>query len=98
RIVQEALTNIARHAQTRTAEVALSSDDASLTVSIRDKGVGFDPGQQSASSGLSSMRERAELVSGTIEITSQSESGVEVIASLPLPADHPKPDNPEPHA
>jgi signal transduction histidine kinase len=60
RIVQEALTNVARHAQVPSVIVRLWSDPNMLGVQIEDYGIGFDPKTASAaSSGLTGMRERA---------------------------------------
>lgn len=83
RIVQEALTNIARHAGVDRAEVRLFADDAMLTVSIRDEGRGFDlaaPG----GSGLGGMRERAELLGGTLTVDNEPGVGVTITAELPF--------------
>jgi signal transduction histidine kinase len=64
RIVQEALTNVVRHAHARTCRVSLSLDDEKLQVEIRDDGIGLPPERQ-AGVGLTSMRERAEELGGT---------------------------------
>ena len=84
RIVQEALTNLARHAQTTDAVVQLFADDRVLTVSIRDDGVGFDPSDVRGGSGLGGMRERMELLGGTLEIDTAPGAGVRITAELPL--------------
>jgi signal transduction histidine kinase len=89
RIVQEALTNIARHAGVSEAEVSVRADDASavLTVSITDRGAGFDAHAASAaynSSGLSGMRERAMAAGGTFRLSSDAARGTQVTAQLPL--------------
>jgi PAS domain S-box-containing protein len=88
RIVQEGLTNVARHAQARSAAVLLWSDAKSLTLRIEDQGVGFDPGTKLAlgsSSGLLGMRERATLLGGRLTIESQPGSGTRLQATIPLP-------------
>jgi signal transduction histidine kinase len=86
RIVQEALTNVARHAHARNCHVRLSVDRGSgmLRVEITDDGVGI-PGERVAGVGLSSMRERAEELGGTLAVEPGSESGTRVLARLPLP-------------
>jgi PAS domain S-box-containing protein len=86
RIVQEALTNVARHAGTNAATVHLLTDGA-LIVSVRDRGRGFDPDGRragAASSGLAGMRERAALAGGTVEIESAPGAGTTIIAEFPL--------------
>jgi two-component system, NarL family, response regulator NreC len=61
RVVQEALTNVARHAEATAVTVQLLADDESLTVAIRDDRVGFDPQIRPSPGGLSGMRERVAL-------------------------------------
>lgn len=84
RIVQETLTNVARHAGSPRVVVQLFADDVALTVSIRDEGRGFDAASITRGSGLGGMRERAELLGGTFEIDANPGSGVTVTAELPL--------------
>jgi signal transduction histidine kinase len=87
RIVQEALTNVARHAHARTCLVRLSVDQGSgvLEVEITDEGIGISGGRV-AGVGLSSMRERAEELGGTLTVERGFEGGTLVLARLPLPA------------
>ena len=86
RIVQEALTNVARHAHARTCHVRLLVDRGSgvLEVEITDDGVGISGGRV-AGVGLSSMRERAEELGGTLTVERRPEGGTRVLARLPLP-------------
>jgi signal transduction histidine kinase len=85
RIVQEALTNAAKHAQARNIRVIVKRDAGpSLVVSVRDDGVGFDPASSSDGVGLSSMRERAEALGGRCEIEARPGDGCRVTAFLPL--------------
>jgi signal transduction histidine kinase len=86
RIVQEALSNIARHARTRHVEVALTAQDVALEVTVRDHGVGFNVERLRTGLGLTGMRERAELVGGSLEIESVPGAGTTVRARFPLPA------------
>lgn len=94
RIIQEALTNIARHAQATTVSVFMDRRAASVRVIVEDNGKGFDPtaqdhaanGQGRVSLGLQGMRERAALFGGTLEIESRPGEGTTVIAELPLKA------------
>jgi signal transduction histidine kinase len=84
RIVQEALTNVVRHARARTCAVSISlMPGDSLDVQVRDDGVGL-PVDGRAGVGLTSMRERAAELGGTFEITSVPGKGTCVRAGLPL--------------
>jgi signal transduction histidine kinase len=83
RIVQEALTNVVRHARARTCAVELSLDSA-LHVSIADDGVGLPTGLR-AGVGLMSMRERAEELGGRCVLESTPTAGTRISADLPLP-------------
>jgi signal transduction histidine kinase len=94
RIVQEALTNVARHAQAGICRVsiAVDSEASMMSVEITDDGVGI-PGDRVAGVGLSSMRERAEELGGTLLVGSAPEGGTRVLARLPLHhtiGEHPK--------
>ena len=87
RIVQEALTNVARHAGTRQVKVSASADAESLILQIADEGNGFDVQSSLAagrSSGLAGMRERAQLLGGSLEIQSTIGKGTIISALLPL--------------
>jgi len=90
RIIQEALTNVRKHAGTRKASVDLTvvAPDH-LRVVIADDGKGFTPGSQKNGKarplGLTSMRERAEALGGTIHVSSQPGSGTLVTATVPIP-------------
>jgi PAS domain S-box-containing protein len=87
RIVQEALTNVARHAQADHAIVQLFADEVALTVAVRDHGTGYDPSAITPGSGLGGMRERAELLGGTFEIDTLPGGGVALTAEIPLNGD-----------
>jgi signal transduction histidine kinase len=84
RVVQEALTNIARHAQAQQVWVELRQHGGEVDLFVRDDGVGFDvrtaqeQAAQGASFGLLGMRERVELAGGHIEISSTPAHGTEV--------------------
>jgi signal transduction histidine kinase len=82
RIVQEALTNVVRHAQARNCAVCLTLGDA-LDVEIKDDGVGLPLGGR-AGVGLTSMRERTAELGGTCQIASVPGQGTCVRARLPL--------------
>jgi signal transduction histidine kinase len=96
RIVQEALTNVARHAGTTAATVQLYADTTALTVSIRDPGRGFAPAVMDGGSGLRGMRERTELLGGTLDVDAAPGAGVTVTAELPLGAPVPAPEEAAP--
>ena len=82
RITQEALTNVARHAQAGHVRVGLKEEGGHLAVCIEDDGKGFDPAALGDSLGLLGMRERARLAGGTLEIAS-GPSGTTVSARVP---------------
>ena len=84
RIVQEALTNAAKHSGAGRALVEIREDDTAVHVSVRDDGVGFEPGAVTAGFGLLGMRERAELLGGTLRVDSAPAEGTTVRASLPV--------------
>jgi two-component system, NarL family, sensor histidine kinase DevS len=83
RIVQEALTNVAKHARADRVHVALQAIDGELVIAIRDDGQGFAVDQPGEGFGLTGMRERVALGGGTFEIES-SKDGTRIEARLPL--------------
>lgn len=85
RILQEALTNVARHAQARTVDIHVACDDHEMVLTIQDDGQGIQakPKGSRGSYGLLGMKERAELLGGSLEITSDPGHGVMVEAHLP---------------
>ncbi|MEP0805105.1 MAG: HAMP domain-containing protein [Chloroflexota bacterium] len=89
RIVQEALTNIARHAQAKSASILVEKRGGSVRAIVEDDGVGFDPAAQRGERhlGLLGMRERAELLGGTLTIESAPQSGTSVFIEIPLAAE-----------
>ena len=87
RIVQEALTNVARHAGVTQATVRLWVEDRTLTIQIVDTGKGFDPALASADGargGVLGMRERARLLGGNLTVESTPGGGTSVTAELPV--------------
>jgi signal transduction histidine kinase len=87
RIVQEALTNVARHAGVKEATVRLWSNGSSLGVQVEDRGAGFDSELALAgrdSSGLAGMRERALMLGGEFTLDSRPGAGTRVTVELPL--------------
>jgi PAS domain S-box-containing protein len=86
RVTQEAMQNIARHAQARNVTVRLTEEDADLVLEITDDGVGFDPGQRFPGHlGLASMRKRITDVGGVLEIDSAPGAGTRIHARAPRP-------------
>jgi two-component system sensor histidine kinase DegS len=91
RIIQEALTNVHKHARAKMAEVTMNLQPSRVSVTVKDDGQGFDVARTEANLhknknlGLLSMRERAELEKGTLEIRSQPGRGTEVKVEIALP-------------
>lgn len=90
RIVQEALTNVRKHAQAGRVEVSLAQGRERVTVTIADDGRGFDPQRISRQGvprfGLATMRERAESVGGTLDVDAVRGGGTRVRVELPVRA------------
>lgn len=87
RIIQEALTNVARHARVREASVSITLEGSRMRLVIADQGVGFDPepALRGASSGLSGMRERLRLLGGELQIQARPRGGgTRVVGLLPI--------------
>lgn len=85
RIVQEALNNTIKHAEASQALVEMVEDDGrdEVRISVKDNGHGFDPSAESGGFGLNGMRERVELLGGSIAIASSSDGGTEIQATVP---------------
>jgi signal transduction histidine kinase len=83
RVVQEALTNVAKHAHARQVKVSVEAADERLSIVIADDGRGFDAELQTGGFGLTGMRERVLVFGGALSIDS-SQSGTTVSAWLPL--------------
>jgi signal transduction histidine kinase len=85
RVVQEALTNCARHAKASNVVVSVSSEDGTVTLTVRDDGLGFQPPTNSRGGlGLLGMRERVQALEGNLEITSQVGGGTTVQVHIPV--------------
>jgi PAS domain S-box-containing protein len=85
RIVQESLTNVARHAGVSEVDARLGFEGNCLTIEVRDRGAGFDLAGVHITGGLSNMRERAALLGGRLTIESRQGRGTIVSAELPVP-------------
>jgi signal transduction histidine kinase len=83
RLVQEALTNVTKHAHAEHAKVVVSSDGARIAVEVSDDGRGFDAGAATSGFGLAGMRERVQLSGGQLTVA-PSPKGTTVRALIPL--------------
>ena len=83
RITIEALNNSLKHAQARNVKVTIRCDASAVEINVSDDGIGFDPLRaRRGGMGLRSMRERAELIGGTLEIRSSPNEGTSVIVRV----------------
>jgi two-component system, NarL family, sensor histidine kinase DevS len=84
RLVQEALTNVVKHARAEHVELAVSTEGGVLSIEVSDDGVGFDSALKPAGFGLVGIRERVELIGGRVDISSAPGRGTALRARLPL--------------
>jgi len=88
RVLQEACLNVLKHAQTDFIEVRLKRMKNRVTLSVRDYGVGFEPGRpglrESGHFGLLAMQERVELMDGRFRLISRPHSGTLIVALIPI--------------
>jgi PAS domain S-box-containing protein len=87
RAVQELLFNVVKHAGAKSARVVLSTSGKSITVTVSDKGKGFDParlGHSKGGLGLLSLRERCSYIGGSLEIESSPGNGTRINLAIPL--------------
>jgi signal transduction histidine kinase len=93
RVVQEALTNVARHSQANSVSVLLTQDEGRICAVIKDDGQGFDfdaamnHQTDAQGAGLFGIRERVSLLGGTLQISSQAGAGTQL--SIEIPIDNP---------
>ncbi|MGB9723739.1 MAG: sensor histidine kinase [Chloroflexia bacterium] len=86
RIVQEALSNVLRHARAHRVKVEVFCEPEALRLEVADDGCGFDPEQvrrEGRGMGLRTMRERAEILGGTFQVASRPGSGTRVTVQVP---------------
>ncbi|MFC1988944.1 PAS domain S-box protein, partial [Chloroflexota bacterium] len=85
RVVQEALTNVARHANATMVTVKLSIDHGTLKLRIEDDGIGFEPAALPAyaTGGIIGMQERINLVGGILQIQSKLNNGTRITVRIP---------------
>jgi PAS domain S-box-containing protein len=85
RVIQEALTNVRKHAQAQNTWIQFDQTDDTVVVRVKDDGVGFDPNRpQKERFGLQTMRERIESIGGTVSIESSPNAGTTIQVNLPL--------------
>jgi signal transduction histidine kinase len=87
RVAQEALTNVARHANCKSAKFLVDYRDEQIMMQVSDTGTGFDPRRELQPPhgwGIAGMRERAESVGGRLKIYSAHEQGTRVEVVIPL--------------
>jgi len=92
RVVQEALTNVVKHAGARSVRVTLVRDERAVRLRIQDDGVGFDTTEHPVMSagdrhrlGLQGMRERAALLGGSVAVEAAPGAGTVITAEFPVP-------------
>jgi signal transduction histidine kinase len=88
RIIQEALTNVAKHAQAENVSICLEQSDAGVRLEITDDGIGFNPDQFGYAKdreawGLLNMRERVSAINGTLKIASGNRKGTNIVVEIP---------------
>ena len=84
RIIQEALTNASKHGQASRAVIEIHEDATTVELSVRDDGDGFDSATSTAGFGLIGIRERVQLLQGTVQIASSPGQGTTITASFPV--------------
>jgi signal transduction histidine kinase len=89
RVVQEGLTNVAKHANARRVELRLVKNivdtrNEELVLTLVDDGAGAEPGREHAGLGLIGMRERVEAAGGRLEIVSQPQRGFRLVVRIPV--------------
>ena len=91
RIVQEALTNCARHARATTIDIAIRGSEGAVTVIVRDDGVGFDTSRvKGRGLGLTGMHERVLDLDGDLTVSSQIDRGTILSATIPIGKEAPR--------
>ena len=87
RFLEEALANAHQYAQATQVAVTLRADRSTLSLTVKDDGVGFDPQAQGPGLGLAAARERLQAVRGHLEVDSVPGDGTRLVAWLPLQAE-----------
>ena len=89
RIIQESLNNVRKHSKAKDVKIQLESGEKHINLLFSDNGIGFDTKLERKSGveggyGLTSMKERAELLSGKFNVSSSSSDGTKIYVSIPL--------------
>ena len=84
RLIQEALSNVLKHASASRVDISVVERDGAVHIDVRDDGRGFDTDQDAAGFGLIGMRERVALVDGTLDVRSLPGAGTDLHAELPV--------------
>lgn len=84
RIVQEAITNVLKHAKATSVSILIQKRDKSVEVEVKDNGCGFDPGETSGGFGLTGIRERTQQINGKLVIDSTPGSGTRILVEIPV--------------
>src|SRR5690606_10567847 len=87
RIVQECVNNILKHSRATTFRIELTYATSEVRIIVTDNGQGFDVNETHAGIGLGSMRERAEGIGATLELTSESGQGTSMILRWAYPSE-----------
>lgn len=85
RVLQESLTNVARHSRARSVEVSLVRREGRLILTVDDDGVGLPEGRPTEGTGVIGMRERAEALGGSFSLDARREGGTRLVFALPDP-------------
>jgi len=90
RIIQEALTNVVRHAKAARVDILLDQNEDKITTRVVDNGIGFDPieAKEKNRLGLFGMRERAEMLGGRLTMESQPGTGTMILVEIPYAYTH----------
>lgn len=83
RVIQEALTNVARHAAASKVAVRIEDSDGDIRLTVEDDGCGFEEARERRTFGLLGMQERVEMIGGRLEITSAPSHGTRIEAQVP---------------
>lgn len=84
RVAQEALVNVQKHAHASRVDVQLAQERESLMLEIRDDGVGLSRADVLTGTGLQSMRERADLLGGTLDVLTPASAGTHLVLRIPV--------------
>lgn len=84
RIMQEAINDAVKYAQSSQISVHLTDDGHTFSLSVRDNGIGFNPEVVAPGDGLKNMRYRSEEINGKVEILSEVDVGTEIVLEMGL--------------